>query len=417
MAMDIIGTVPTPAPEPQAASPAAIPPVVGGGLAAMAPAGLAATPGASPAPAPAPAPAAPQQTLEQMAAALLAQPAGAPAATAAAAVPAAGPTIEQLQAELAAARAKTLSDDELAAMRHWAQLGQQSYQQQLAARQQPAAPAAPAPAAQPQTLPNGVIPFNEQDKYWLERDDTSPLGVKARVGAPPDLMGRYQAHVDSTRKFYSDLAQNPMAVLGPLIEAKAREIAASQIQATNVEQQQAATTQKILAENREWIFQKDPTQRDGVARDLLTGRPKFTPEGDIYYGWVERAASLGVSDPAMQHEIARGKVVEAMVQKQQAALQQRQVAPAAPVLGVAAQLPASLQHLAAPVAAPAPVAPAMTVEQLAEAQKNALLARAAQQAAQAPVSSYVPPTAPTPHKSMSLMELSRQVAAQQGIAI
>lgn len=309
----------------------------------------------------------------------------APAGTPVAAVPgqpvpvvetAKEPTVAELRAELEALKSSMGTEEERALTKQLAQWG---YQEQMRLRAQAAAPAAAASTAvadphAPHSI-TGVVPFSESDRSWLTTDSTG--NVVAQAGAPSDVLPRFHAHQRSQAEFFRSFAQDPGKYLSPLIQAEAKKIAAEEYQALSGKQSAQASVQQIIEQNRNWIYEQDPGT--GQARVDTFGRPKLTEAGSLYAGFTERLQSQGVQDPQAQHEIAQQMVIGHYAAKQ---LQTRQAAGA----GQGAQPAVPGQAVQAVQAGQ----PQKTAAELDAEAKAALLVRAGQMAAAAPLTGVVP---------------------------
>lgn len=311
-------------------------------------------------------------------------------------------TLEQAEAELAALRSQQLPAEELRALQDFAAYGRQAWLRQV--QQQPqAGPAAtsttsPVQAGAPDPL-TGVVPFSEQDFAMVIADPAADGGYRALPGAPADILVRLQQHMASSRRFIQQFVQDPRKILLPLVQEEARKIALAEAQNLQAQTAHEARAQQINNENRNWVYELNSQGQQQF--DVVTGKPKLTEAGSLYLAVVEQlwAGGNGIKDPVQLDQMAKHTVIGMLTARRQ---QQAQT-------GAQTGAPA-----AAPVVHPviAPVPAPLTPAQQHAANQQALLAAAAQQSANAPLSS-VPPQTPVmgfPPRQASLLEITRQMS-------
>lgn len=317
-------------------------------------------------------------------AALAAQAAGQPAAQPAAQAPPPeapkGPTVEELQQQLA----KYPTLEEFEQIRELARVGYQ-YTQELRQRQTqppPAKPGEPNPyAPHPVT---GVVPFSEADKAWLTTDNGE---VKAIPGAPADILTRFHQHQRTQAEFFRNFAMDPTKY-GFVTKEQAEKIAEERYQQLSRGQTQAQTVEQILAENAPWIYEQGP---NGQAKVDWAGNPKRTEAGELWVSFTERLAQSGMTDPAMVNKVAKEMVIAHYYARRQ---QQQAAAPAA-----------------------AQPAAQTTIQQKDDAAKLALLQRAGQAAASAPlVGMPAVPVVPN-GRPKKFEEIAAEKMAQAGLSM
>lgn len=297
-----------------------------------------------------------------------------------------GPTLEELQAQLAAMP----TEEEMAQLRELARFGyeQKLIQQGKTLATQSAAPAVVNPLA-PHPI-TGVIPFSEADKAFLRADEKGE--IVAIPGAPADILARWHAHTRTRQEYLHRLATEPDKVFGTLIEEKAQAIAEKMFREQFQKTNQQTTIDKIVSENRHWIFQLDG--QGHVIRDAM-GSPRLTPAGAIYQGFINQLQDAGVTDVMVQHEMARRAVLGQMYEQNQNRTLQVSPTPQAP-LGT-------------------PTAPQLTKDQLEAQARQNLLFQAQQAAASAPATGGAMLTPPT--KRPSFMDITRQKAREMGVTL
>jgi hypothetical protein len=120
-----------------------------------------------------------------------------------------------------------------------------------------------------------------------------------KPGAPPEIAAKVNAYVDWKKRFDA----NPAAVLNPMVESRASEIARQQVQQYFAEQTRATAINEIATANAAWLYQKDATGRPIV--NPVTGQRMMTPVGAAYMGNLQVLQQSGVTDPRMQDRLAQ----------------------------------------------------------------------------------------------------------------
>lgn len=228
-------------------------------------------------------------------------------------------------------------------------------------------------------------------------DPNAEGGYRALPGAPADILVRLQQHMASSRRFIQQFVQDPRKILLPLVQEEAKRIALAEAQNLQAQTAHEARAQQINNENRNWVYELNAQGQQQF--DVVTGKPKLTEAGTMYLAVVEQlwAGGNGIKDPVQLDQVAKHTVIGMLTARRQ---QQGQ-----PVVPVAVQ-----GTPAAPVVPP--VAVPLTPAQQHAANQQALLAAAAQQSANAPLSS-VPPQVPVmgfPPRQASLLEITRQMS-------
>lgn len=303
---------------------------------------------------------------------MLGQPTGQPAAQAQ--TPATLDAILQANPHLA---------DEVNAYRQWAAWAQQQYvAQQHQARQPQQQPGQP---AQPASNLNefGVPKWNRALEKFLTQDPQTGE-VRAAWGAPPGILAEYDAYMTARKEAINTLLDEPMKLLGPLIEkalsTQGPQIADSRIQSV----QERAFANNYVEANANWIFE----QANGQVKKDFMGRPVLSQLGQMFQQKVQQLHGLGVRDQqAIQQaaeEYVLGRVAMARItqsqQQQQAADQGKQN-----LLNSAqtfqAPAPAGQGQAAVPQSVNAPTAPHNTVSVLSQAMRQAFAANGVSESA------------------------------------
>lgn len=311
-------------------------------------------------------------------------------------------TLEQAEAELAELRRTQMAPEEMRRVLDFAEIGRQAWLRQLEQQRQVQSVPAAAPTV-PQVQPGapdpltGVVPFSEQDFAMVIADPNAEGGYRALPGAPADILVRLQQHMASSRRFIQQFVQDPRKILLPLVQEEAKRIALAEAQNLQAQTAHEARARQINNENRNWVYELNAQGQQQF--DVVTGKPKLTEAGTMYLAVVEQlwAGGNGIKDPVQLDQVAKHTVIGMLTARRQ---QQGQ-----PVVPVAVQ-----GTPAAPVVPP--VAVPLTPAQQHAANQQALLAAAAQQSANAPLSS-VPPQVPVmgfPPRQASLLEITRQMS-------
>ena len=202
-------------------------------------------------------------------------------------------------------------EDDSAALKLLLQRAQSSRQQnmyeqlgrQLAPRAEELQRFLGGPQAAPATPERKPWEAPEFDRRWaslVERDPNTGLFF-AKQGTPPEIARKVNEYVEWKDKFDA----NPAAVLNEMVQAQAQEVARQTFASQFAEQQRNYEIQRIVGENRNWMYQQDANGQ--VARDF-DGQPVMTPHGSRYVYHVQNLVRAGVSDPSTQDRIAKDLV-------------------------------------------------------------------------------------------------------------
>jgi hypothetical protein len=181
---------------------------------------------------------------------------------------------------------------------YYAQLGQQlaphyeGIQQYLATQQRP---------AQPEERPAWQPPeFDERWLNFVERDEQTGA-FKPRAGAfvDPAIVGKVQAYAD----WMANYNRNPMAVITPAIETRARAIAEEIVGRQFEARQQQQTVGQIVESNAAWLYQADAQGNRLI--DPVTNQYVPTPTGARYLHHVRTLGQAGIRDPRILDQTAQ----------------------------------------------------------------------------------------------------------------
>lgn len=278
-------------------------------------------------------------------------PAAAPAAAPAVTPPVVQPVAESPElAQIRAERARL--EAELARITPYAAAGYKALQQQQPAAQ----PAAPAKTSL------GVPELDPEVARWVTTDASG--NYQEIPGAPPGTIAAFNAHQRARAAYIAKLVANPKDALGPLFEeyrAEAVEKAKQEVLAEQVKAQNARTAEYIVAQNSDWLFEKDAAGNKILVTDPLTGTTQYkrTEGGDWWYQAVNQLTQQGVTDPVQINEYAKAMTWFRAYQNSEAMkaqMQQPATQPVAPAPQAAPDLKAAFLSRI-PGAAPGSVQP------------------------------------------------------------
>lgn len=179
-----------------------------------------------------------------------------------------------------------------------AQQGQRGGQPQLPPGQGGGGPAAPA-------NPFGVPAFDISQISMLRRNPETGQ-YEAVMGAPPGLAQQaeqyQQAVVQATHNFF----QNPEKYLEGIVRKLASEVADQRSQTHLGQYQNQQFAQTTLAQNAEWMYERDAAGNVVQDWDMNSGRPKakLSPWGHEYARRVIELNQQGITNPQLQHRLA-----------------------------------------------------------------------------------------------------------------
>jgi len=185
---------------------------------------------------------------------------------------------------------------------YYAQLGRQmvphatQFQQYLQAQQAPQAPAE-RPTWQPPEL-------DERFLQLVDRDPNTGVYVP-KPGVPQEIAQQVNARASWER----DFNRNPAAMIGPMVEQRASEIAEQLINERFGQQERNSAAQQIIAANSSWLHQPGQVGTNG--------RPVLSPLGARYHSHVQSLERNGMSDPRAIDLYARQAIQAEMFQYEQ----------------------------------------------------------------------------------------------------
>ncbi len=190
----------------------------------------------------------------------------------------------------------------------------EQYRQQLLAAQnapvaQPVAPAAPAAAApKPWQAPE----WNPQWESLVVRgaDGTASLVP----GADPAILPKFHAFQAHRKAFADKLVMDPEAVLGPMIDARAKALAEQQVKEAIATRDQTTYVEQFVAQNSSWLHQQGVDGRPVLNHQ---GQPVLSPAGVRFKTHLNTAQSLGIADIRGQEAYARTALQNDYLQAQQ----------------------------------------------------------------------------------------------------
>lgn len=179
-------------------------------------------------------------------------------------------------------------------LQQYAQFGYQQWLAQQQAAQAQQAQAQQAEAAKPWfQLPEFDLALAE----FVEKDPATGQ-LRAREGAPLDVVPKYQAFQKALAETQLGFFQNPAKYLSDPIKRIATEIAQQTVRQHFGGYEQRVTADKILAENRGWMVTSG-----------ADGQAQLTPAGQLYQQYAEYGSSrLNINDPTALHAYARERV-------------------------------------------------------------------------------------------------------------
>jgi len=168
-------------------------------------------------------------------------------------------------------------------------------------RQRPAEQ--PAPAAEQADHPWWKAPKfdpNLADRYRTQGPDGEPQWKPETPASIRAAADDYQAYI---QQWTYDLATRPHEVLPQIIEAEVKKHIESFYEQRTTQQ----TEEQFLTEFREknaWIYETDPRTQKPV-KDLFTGQPRYSEEGQKLLSYVSEAQELGIESIRGQLQYAQ----------------------------------------------------------------------------------------------------------------
>lgn len=198
------------------------------------------------------------------------------------------------------------------------------YQQYQGQQTQPAPTLAPATPAQPNIF--GLPQFDEKLLNFVAKDPATGQLMNL-PGAPLDAAFRVQEYMDNLRQVQSKFFTDPMQFLekpvAALVEKRAQELYQKQFS----QHQQQGTAERILEENKSWLFEVDANGQQVRQWNPATGQesPVLSQWGRYYHQCIQQVAAHGITDPVALNQYAIQMCENAALR---AKFQQSQAAPA-----------------------------------------------------------------------------------------
>jgi hypothetical protein len=225
----------------------------------------------------------------------------------------------------------------------------------------------------------------EYNPDWLNQVVRDPVTNELRVlpGRDPAILAKLHAANEHRAGFLDRFAFDPIAAIKPGIAEVAREVAAQMIQENLGQYQDRSFSNNWVSQNSTWLHARDP--QGMLQRDPQTGAPMLSGAGQRFAGYVGALENAGVSNVQAQQALA-----ERLVRGEQA-------------LAILAQAMQGQQ-----------------AQNTGDAQKQAFLAAAAQQAGQGLPANYgtaaaQPGAAPRMKNTNDLFRAMLGTFAQAGV--
>jgi hypothetical protein len=164
------------------------------------------------------------------------------------------------------------------------------YEEWLKTRNQPQAPVQQAPAPEKKGWWNPPE-VREAYKQYLVKDENGREVISP--DAPLDARHALAELQSYKANFAKEFLSDPEKALGPMIEARSKEIAQQAIQQQLQARDNESFVDSIQAENQDWLFDE---------------QGNVTPEGLSVHKYVEEARALGIASPQARWQYARDKV-------------------------------------------------------------------------------------------------------------
>lgn len=230
--------------------------------------------------------------------------------------PSVPPTAPQLpadvQAQITRYQAMEREYQQLAQHQHLIPLGMEAYRRAQQAQTQPAAQAAPTPQH-----PWGVPQFDERLLDFVGRDPTTNQ-LTLLPGAPPDALIRVQEYQAKVREANNNFLRDPEKALAPIIEKMFGGLFEKQFGEQYGQIQSRQTSERILADNRDWLVAKDQGGNYMTRFNPATGGHDdvLSPLGEAYSQQLVQATRMGIGNPADRHSFAVTNLQNFLFQQQ-----------------------------------------------------------------------------------------------------
>lgn len=183
------------------------------------------------------------------------------------------------------------------------------------------------PTRQPWEAPE----FNPQWGSMVIQDEATGL-FYGKPGTPHEIVNKVNAYAT----YKAEYDRDPAKFMNQMVEHKAREIAQTTFREQFEAQARTATVSQIVAENRDWLYQKDANGQPVVGYNQ-----QYVPTvvGARYIHHLQAIKAAGVTDPRTQDRFAkdqvRGEIAIQHYQSQQAAAAQAANPQTAAAVGLA----------------------------------------------------------------------------------
>jgi hypothetical protein len=232
-----------------------------------------------------------------------------------------------IQARLAEAEEYRRRYQELAQHQHLIPLGMEAYRR----AQQGNPNAAPQPAAAQPQHPWGLPQFDMRLLDFVGRDGEGNLVLKP--GAPPDALIRVQEYQAKLREAQSNFFNDPMKALEPVVKQMFGGMFQEHFQKNYGQIQARQAGERIIEENRSWLYAKDPQGNPVTRFNPASGQHEevLSAEGQAYSQLLAQGRQYGIQDPTALHQFAVQGLTNMILsqrfqqqQNQQAGVQQQQ---------------------------------------------------------------------------------------------
>jgi hypothetical protein len=155
--------------------------------------------------------------------------------------------------------------------------------------------AAPGQQQQQQSLIDRRPPF---DARWMQLVDQDPLtgGIKAKPGAPADIVDRINAYSNWAAEWNYTLTHHPEQAIGPIIEQQVQKL----LEARLGDFQTSQTARNLLNENAHWLFLNE----NGRFLTGNDGQKVLSKAGELFMDYTNEAARQGIRDVNDQYAYA-----------------------------------------------------------------------------------------------------------------
>lgn len=197
-------------------------------------------------------------------------------------------------------------------MRHFAQLGYQTWQQ---AQQQGGGGGRPQPQpgqggpAAPPPNPFNVPRFDVSLAQTMLRRNQETGQYEAHANAPPGIVQQWEQYQSALQAAHHSFFQDPRAAIENIVREIAGTVADERTQTymgRHQQQQFAQTTLDPQGPNGGWLYDRDAAGQVVYDFNYQTGqsRPKLSPWGHEYARRIQELQAAGITDGRMQDQLA-----------------------------------------------------------------------------------------------------------------